>query len=395
MKIRPVILAGGEGKRLAPLSTPGRPKPFIPLPDGQSLLEKTCRRIHSPEFLPPILIGNVKDRYALMNHARAAGVIPFAILIEDTPCNTAFAVAAAMHFVKHSGEDEMLAFLPADHIIDDELAWREAIVHAAALAQKHNELALIGMEYEVFSSGLGYMALDGEKVISFIEKPESEKKLAGSEQFLANSGQFIGTSQRFSQLLAKKCPKIWSISEESIKNSQKQWEYDVLAPVNTPFEPISFDNAVLVEAEKLYATSCRCRWRDLGTLADWCRYTLIPLEDQMNGHMRIDRPWGYYELLEYTTEQATKRLHVFPGCRLSRQRHFYRSEHWTIESGIASIEKDSEHVTLGIYESIKIPPASWHRLTNASQEMLIIKEIQYGISDETDIEREDDDYGRI
>jgi mannose-1-phosphate guanylyltransferase/mannose-6-phosphate isomerase-like protein (cupin superfamily) len=395
MKIRPVILAGGEGKRLAPLSTPGRPKPFIPLPDGQSLLEKTLRRVNSSEFLQPVIIGNHNDRYALLNHARAAGVTPAAILIEEKPRNTAFAVAAATAFLQSSGGNEMLAFLPADHAIGDEMAWREAIGRAATLAHEYDALALIGMKREEFSDQLGYMELEGQKIRSFVEKPESEQKLAGSRPYLANSGQFIGTSKRFSELLAQKCPKIWAISQESVKNTQKQWEYDHLGPITAPFDPISFDNAVLVAAEKLYATDSECRWRDLGTLSDWLDYTGIPLEEQVVGCSRIDRPWGYYELLDYTPEHMTKRLYVFPGCRLSRQRHFHRSEHWTIESGIAAIEKDSERLSLGMYESIKIPPASWHRLENATKEMLIIKEIQYGIADETDIERDDDDYGRI
>jgi mannose-1-phosphate guanylyltransferase len=395
MKIQPVILAGGEGKRLAPLSTPSRPKPFIPLPDGQSLLEKTCRRLAHDMFLPPIIIGRSNDRYALMNHARAAGVVPSAILLEQEARNTAFAIACAVRYVNLTQLDTMLAILPADHMMEDVGAWQHAVAQAAQLALRHQTMTLIGIEGQAFSPELGYMSLEGDKVIKFIEKPISRDKLGGSESFLVNSGQFIGISGHFSAILTKNAPEIWSISNEILLSSQKQWEYEVIGADINPITAPSFDRAVVEKETNIYAARLRSGWRDLGTIEEWLRYSKISIDIQMNKPKRTDRPWGYFEALESTSEYTTKRLYVYPGCRLSRQRHFHRSEHWTVESGEAYIEKDQEKMTLGMYESIKIPPATWHRLVNATSEMLIIKEIQYGVPDEMDIERDDDDYGRI
>lgn len=395
MKIRPVILAGGEGKRLAPLSTPERPKPFIPLPDGQSLLEKTLRRLDHPDMLPPVLMGRHADRYALLNHARAARIMPATILLEQKGLDTAFAVAVATHFQRQRDPEPVMAILPADHLIEDIEAWQQAVLDAAMLATQTQQLVLMGMEYETFSSELGYLCREGNKVTRFIEKPESEDKLGANGQWLSNSGQFFGTSKAFSEILAKNCPKIWSISAKSIHDMQKQWEYEAILPPESPISPLSFDREVLEKAQHLHLVAAQCGWRDLGTLEAWKIQTKESIEEQMRMPKRVDRPWGYYELLDATAERAIKRLYVFPGCRLSRQRHFHRSEHWTVESGTAYIEKGETKTTLGPYEQIKIPPATWHRLVNPTENMLIIKEIQYGISDEMDIEREADDYGRI
>lgn len=395
MRIQPIILAGGEGRRLAPLSTPSRPKPFIPLPDGQSLFEKTCRRLQYDMFLPPIIVGHQRHRYALMNHARAAGVTPFAILLEDETRNTACAVAAAVHFVNLTTPDVTLLFLPADHVIADVEGWTGAIARAYRLAHAHDALALIGMEGEEPSSEFGYMEFSGDRITRFVEKPKFPVKLTESGVWAVNSGQFLGTSRRFSAEIAQYAPEIWAISEESVELRHKTWEYECLNPQKDPITPISFDHAVLEHSRNIVATRTHCGWQDLGTLEKWHAYTKIDIEDQLVKNERIDRPWGFYEILEQLPDQTTKRLYVFPGCRLSRQRHFHRSEHWAVESGTAYVEKNDEKITLDIYESIKIPPASWHRLVNPTSNMLIIKEIQYGIADETDIERDEDDYGRM
>jgi len=395
MRIQPIILAGGEGRRLAPLSTPSRPKPFVLLPDGQSLFEKTCRRLKHAMFLSPIIVGHQQHRYALMNHARAAGVTPSAILLEDETRNTAFAVAAAVHFVNLTRPGATLLFLPADHVVADINAWREAITRAYGLAHTHDALALVGTEGEEASSEFGYMQIKGDKVTQFVEKPDFPEKLIESGVWSVNSGQFLGTSRRFSAEIAKNAPKIWTVSSESVQNRQKIWEYDCLDPIKQPYTPISFDHAVLEHSQNIVAARAHYGWQDLGTLEKWLGYTKLSMEIQLVRYDRIDRPWGFYEILEHLPDQTTKRLHVFPGCRLSRQRHFHRSEHWAVESGTAYVEKNDEKITLDIYESIKIPPASWHRLVNPTSEMLIIKEIQYGIADEMDIERDEDDYGRI
>ncbi len=133
--ILPVILAGGVGARLAPISTPARPKPFVPLADGDSLLSKTVARVNDPRFLPPLIIGRAEDRFALLNHARAMGFAPAAILLEAHGCNTAAAVAVAAAWAQKTyGDDQVLAMLPADHAIAPEEAWRCTIAHAAHAA---------------------------------------------------------------------------------------------------------------------------------------------------------------------------------------------------------------------------------------------------------------------
>lgn len=389
MNIRPIILAGGEGKRLAPLSTSECTKPFILLPDGQSLLEKTLRRLDDARFVPPILMGRSDDRYGLMNHARAAGVLPHAILLEDVPRNTAFAIAAA---VAYAPPDTVLAFLPADQMMEDHNAWQTALFSAAQMAQQGDTICLIGMEGIDFNPEYGWMELEDTNIKQFLEKPE---KLPKFGEFLVNSGQFIGTSKAFSRLLAENAPEIWQFAQNSVQNRQKKWEYECLEMPDATCPSLSFDKAVIEKASTLCAVRAKCGWRDLGTLAAWLEYTSLPLEQQLSCPRRTDRPWGYYEILATSAEKTTKRLHVFAGCRLSRQRHFHRSEHWVIESGEAFIEHGDTCLTLRPGEEITIACGVWHRLINPTDAPLMIHETQLGIADENDIERCEDDYGRV
>ncbi|MBN8543975.1 MAG: cupin domain-containing protein [Alphaproteobacteria bacterium] len=180
-----------------------------------------------------------------------------------------------------------------------------------------------------------------------------------------------------------------------MQNRQKQWEYECLDASDADFQPISFDKAVIEKATSLRAVSASCGWRDLGTLAAWLDYTQQPLEKQLRTTSRVDRPWGYYEVLDVSADKTTKRLHVFAGCRLSRQRHIHRSEHWKIESGEAYIENGEARATLHAGQEMTIARGAWHRLVNPTDAPLIIHETQIGVADENDIERCEDDYGRI
>lgn len=115
----------------------------------------------------------------------------------------------------------------------------------------------------------------------------------------------------------------------------------------------------------------------------------------MDAQTRGERPWGYYEVLLEDTEHKVKRIVVYPGARLSLQRHRHRDEHWLIVSGEAELTLNTEEITLGKGQSIDIPRGALHRVWNRGQEALVIVEVQTGdYFDENDIERLEDDYGR-
>jgi mannose-6-phosphate isomerase-like protein (cupin superfamily) len=107
------------------------------------------------------------------------------------------------------------------------------------------------------------------------------------------------------------------------------------------------------------------------------------------------RPWGYYEILSDRPDHKVKRITVYPGRRLSLQRHFRRSEHWSVVSGTAVATRNDEDVALAAGQSIDLPVGTWHRVRNRAADDLVFIEVQTGdYFGEDDIERAQDDYGR-
>lgn len=108
------------------------------------------------------------------------------------------------------------------------------------------------------------------------------------------------------------------------------------------------------------------------------------------------RPWGGWKVLDVHPDYVVKHIHVLPGKRLSLQRHRYREEVWAITRGLAEVTLGEELVTLKVGESIRIPLRAWHRIHNIGEEMLEFVETQTGSRfDEDDIERKEDDFGRV
>jgi mannose-6-phosphate isomerase len=116
----------------------------------------------------------------------------------------------------------------------------------------------------------------------------------------------------------------------------------------------------------------------------------------MNPQPRSERPWGYYEVLMEDAEHKVKRIVVYPGTRLSLQRHRHRDEHWLIVSGEAVLTLNTDELILVKGQSIDIPREALHRVRNTGESDLVIVEVQTGdYFDENDIERVEDDYGRV
>lgn len=398
--ILPVILAGGIGARLAPISTPQRPKPFVPLPDGSSLLTQTLERLKTPQFLPPLIIGRADDRFALLNHARAAGVAPAAILLEDSGRNTAAAIAVAALWAQAvHGDAVCLAILPADHAISPPQAWHAALNNAAQAAQQANAIGLLTATALAPDPAFGYVLTGAasarqpwQGITQFIEKPADPSALI-ARGARWNMGQFIGTAQRFVLTMQAHVPDILQGARAVLTDAQTRWEFTELAPWPTATPALPFDRAVLEQSLGV-AVPFTGHWRDLGHLDAWRAFTGLDLEHYARLPQRTDRPWGYFECMRQGTNEVEKRLIIYPDCRLSLQRHQRRSEHWQVITGTAHVELDGIVKRLTHNEEISIPAHCWHRLGNHHSDILIIKEVQYGKCDEEDIERIEDDYGR-
>lgn len=398
--ILPVILAGGIGARLAPISTPQRPKPFVPLADGESLLTKTVARLAAPPYLPPLLIGRAEDRFALLNHARAAGVTPAAILLESQGRNTAPAVALAALWAQAShGDGCMLAILPADHAITPDDAWRATVRYAADAARQSGEICLLTASPTRADPGFGY-TMQGpgstrhlwQPVARFVEKPADPITLI-AQGARWNMGQFVGTAGQFIAALERHAPATMRAAQALLAAAKQEWEFTPLPGWPSHVKSIPFDRAVLEHAPGV-AVPFTGQWLDLGHLDAWQSFTGLDLVHYARQPARTDRPWGYFECLKQMDNEVHKRLIIYPNCRLSLQRHQRRAEHWHVISGTAYVELDSEVKRLKQNDKITIPTGQWHRLGNHHSDILIIEERQMGICDESDIERTDDDYGR-
>jgi mannose-1-phosphate guanylyltransferase/mannose-6-phosphate isomerase-like protein (cupin superfamily) len=402
-QILPIILAGGEGRRLSPITNADWPKPFVPLPEGGSLLTKTCERLNDAEmFAPPMLVGQARHRFALLNHARAGGLVPQRILLEPAVRNTAMAVAVAIAQLAETQPNTVVALLPADHMIEPAAVWRKTIKQAAQAASRREKICLLAAEPKAASPEYGYMALTPEHawyaVERFVEKPSKPAELLAendtSLRWAWNVGQFVAPVKVIAHALATHAPDVWVAARVALEAATQEWEFTLLdeaAYANAP--ALSFDRAVM---EKTSAVACKLAadWQDLGTISAWEAYTGQAVADYTPPPARTDRPWGYFELISHRGRQLEKKLTIYPGCRLSKQRHHHRSEQWEVIHGTAHVERGHGSYILQEGQKISIPAAAWHRLSNEGSNSLIIKEIQSGFPDENDIERADDDYGR-
>lgn len=402
LPILPVILAGGEGARLAPISTPQRPKPFVPLRDGSSLLTRTCERVVEAPFLPPLLVGRAQDRFALLNHARAAGIRPASIFLESAGMNTALALAAAAHAAQQAhGPEIMLAMLPADHWIEPVAAWRAAIQLAAAASAAERRICLLGIPPRKPSREYGYLEVMAEeglgatyrRVAGFHEKPNEPQALI-ARGALVNSGQVVAPAGVILAQLAAHAPAHEAAAARAVREARATYEFHELPAPPAGLAALSFDHAVLEHAP-LLAVPFSGDWRDLGTAAAWKACTGLDAAHYQALPARVDRPWGYYALMADEPARCEKRLVIYPGCRMSLQRHAKREEQWEVLSGTAYVERAETVLRLEAGERTTIPADTWHRLANHHEQLLIIKEIQIGEPSEYDIERREDDYGRI
>lgn len=408
MHILPVLLAGGSGSRLAPLSTPLRPKPFLPFDaQGRSLYEKTLMRVQHPAFLAPLIIGAQAMRFAMANLAYDAihPQLP-AILLEHTPQGTAYAIAYAVLFsqiqLQHT-PDTLLAIMPCDHLICDDARFTQTLLALGNhLQQQPDRLGLLGIattnpnrEFGYFHCGEPRASTQAMPVTTFKEKPENAEDYTYAQGWLANSGIFLARIDTLARMLQHAVPQIWQQAVPQIYHCQQYHEFWQLpAPTARP-TAASFDREVLeLQSQNCIAAIMPCGWHDVGTPTAWRALSPLDWQAQCAAPKRVDRPWGYYYTHHVHTDRLLKNIYVYPGRRLSLQRHFHRSEHWRILQGTAHIILDGQSHALQSGEYITIHPGAWHRLANESNALLVIEEIQSGKPDEADIERAEDDYGR-
>lgn len=259
MSIVNVILSGGVGSRLWPVSRKSMPKQYIPMFGEKSLFQLTAER--SKNLVDQILIVGNKDNYLLSQaDLMRAGVSKFTEIIEAAPRNTAAAIAFAALAVQ---PDDILLVTPSDHIITDEKAYDAALTESIELAQQ-GYLVTFGIAPTKPETGYGYIEYNGNEVIAFREKPDATtaQSFLDSGNFLWNSGMFCFQAGTFLAELEAFEPEIL----EKSKNCFACRTESFLPERETNRIPSkSIDYAVMERSSKIRVVQARFGWSDLGS----------------------------------------------------------------------------------------------------------------------------------
>ncbi|MFZ9255229.1 MAG: mannose-1-phosphate guanylyltransferase/mannose-6-phosphate isomerase [Burkholderiaceae bacterium] len=272
--IIPVILSGGSGSRLWPLSRAMRPKQFLGVTEQQTLFQLTLARVQQLDgALSPIIVANHEHRFLAAEQARVLGVDPTAILLEPTGRNTAPAIAVAALQARADNTDPLILVMPSDHIIQDIAAFNTAVALARDAASD-GLLVTFGIVPDRAETGYGYvMAGDLLKpagvhqVARFVEKPDLETAQAyvASGQYCWNSGMFMFRASVFLEELAAHRPDIREGAEKAWHNAHRDLEFirlDKEAFAACPSE--SVDYAVMEKTRNAAMVSLDAGWNDVG-----------------------------------------------------------------------------------------------------------------------------------
>lgn len=272
--IIPVILSGGSGSRLWPLSRAMRPKQFLGVTEQQTLFQLTLARVQQLDgALSPIIVANHEHRFLAAEQARVLGVDPTAILLEPMGRNTAPAIAVAALQARADNTDPLILVMPSDHIIQDIAAFNTAVALARDAASD-GLLVTFGIVPDRAETGYGYvMAGDLLKpagvhqVARFVEKPDLETAQAyvASGQYCWNSGMFMFRASVFLEELAAHRPDIREGAEKAWHNAHRDLEFirlDKEAFAACPSE--SVDYAVMEKTRNAAMVSLDAGWNDVG-----------------------------------------------------------------------------------------------------------------------------------
>lgn len=275
--IIPVIISGGAGSRLWPLSRDAHPKPFIRLPDGGTLIGRTYRRAAALQGVEHIFTVTNRELLFLTADAYAEAAVPSisnTFLLEPVGRDTAPAVAlAALHAAAAQGEKTILLVLPSDHLIQDEAAFAKAVERATALAGD-GRIVTFGIVPERPETGYGYIEAEGEDVLRFIEKPDAEKaaQYVASGKTFWNSGMFCFSAGTMIEAIRTHAPEVLAGARQGLSAARKiesddrtAFEIDRQAFANTP--AISIDYAVMEKADNIACVATDCGWSDIGSWA--------------------------------------------------------------------------------------------------------------------------------
>ena len=270
----PVVLCGGSGTRLWPLSRESYPKQFLRLLGNESLLQQTMQRIKGIEGVgPAILVCNESSRFIAAEQLREIGIDNAQILLEPLRRNTAPAIASAALYAMGQGSDPLLLVLPSDHVINNLEALHTAVRIAKGAAEKGN-LVTFGITPTGPETGYGYIRAEGCKmheaipILQFVEKPNratAEAYLASGD-YAWNSGMFLFRASRYLEELERFHPEIVSACRSAVDGAKKDMDFarlDAIAYAKSPDKAI--DIAVMEKTSRAAMVPLDAGWNDIGS----------------------------------------------------------------------------------------------------------------------------------
>ena len=451
----PVILSGGSGTRLWPISRTKLPKQFCEIFE-KSLMDLTLERVKSMET-PWILTGIALS--PLTEQLRRDHSIPAdQIIYEPMAKNTAPAIALLTKILANQGlSEKIVCVLPADHLIENIPAFLNSLHQAQELASS-SQVVTLGIQAQSPNTGYGYIQKDpnSTQVLKFHEKPDlkTAQKFISSGNFYWNAGIFIFKVSTMLRQFEKLQPTMWA-KIQTLKSDLSN-----ITDVYKQIESISFDYAILekMSSSELACIPCDCSWNDVGSwesvaeslksivspqlcyeensvdnfifLVPRKHYALLGVQNLMvldtpdallisqkgegqkvknvvehfkklgskitDEHLKEDRPWGDFEIIREESDYKSKVVRVHPGGQLSYQSHDQREEHWVVTRGQGEVVLNDKIISVQRGTYIHIPTKAKHRIRNTGKMTLEFVEVQLGnYLGEDDIHRYQDDYKRM
>ncbi|MDA1326347.1 MAG: mannose-1-phosphate guanylyltransferase/mannose-6-phosphate isomerase [Proteobacteria bacterium] len=275
MNIVPVIISGGSGSRLWPMSRELHPKPFIPLPNGETLIRETYTRAAALEGVKHVV--TVTNRELMFKTADEYGEVPVqniknSFILEPMGRDTAAAIAmAALYVAETDHPNSIILALPADHLITSDSSFHVAVLAAASLADE-GRIVTFGIRAERPETGFGYIEAEGSNVVRFVEKPDEETaaKFLATGRFFWNSGMFCFPAQTMIDTMDELCPEVLVQARAALLSAKKteatdrtslEIDRDSFALVPA----ISLDYAVMEKAQNVGFVPCAFGWSDIGS----------------------------------------------------------------------------------------------------------------------------------
>ncbi|MDR1007198.1 MAG: mannose-1-phosphate guanylyltransferase/mannose-6-phosphate isomerase [Campylobacteraceae bacterium] len=445
-----IILSGGSGTRLWPLSRKLMPKQFLKLFDDKSLFQLTVER--NASFCEnSIIVSNLEQYFLAMDQLEELNINNSSCILEPIGRNTTAAIALASFELD---ENDIVLVTPSDHLIKNEESYKEALQKAGNLAEE-GFLVTFGIKPTYCETGFGYIEADGLHVKSFKEKPDikTAEEYIKSCNYYWNSGMFCFKVKTFLKELKEHAPNIYNASLEAFNNAKidaKTGCFEKLIRIDMQsmmrIDDVSIDYALMEKSSNVAVVPSDIDWSDVGSfealsreltsdvsnnfvlankevaLIDVNDLIIIDTKDALlvskkgssqkvkdivvslqksekkdltSLHVKANRPWGTYEVLEVGDGYKIKKIEVKPNKRLSLQKHFHRNEHWIVVSGTAKVTINDKVFLVRENESTYIRSGDIHRLENPGKIPLVLIEAQVGkYTGEDDIIRIEDDFKR-